>query len=103
MPTDDDFRALADKVDALITSLTPPETPKTDARDMSLAKGTAFFKTYLEKVLPQEKLDTLTFDELVLAAELKSQIQPPNLNPAPPVEKQDAKSSIPEWMRPEVA
>lgn len=103
MPSDADFVALAEKVDALIKALTPPETPKEDARDHSLAKGVSFFKTYLEKVLPKEKLDTLTFDELVLAAELKAQIQPPQLNPAPPINKTDAKiDPRPKWLIPEV-
>ena len=103
MPTDDDFQALVAKVDALAAALEPPTTPKEDARDVSLAKGTSFFKTYLEKVLPKEKLDTLTFDELVLAAELKAQIQPPKLNPAPPIDKTDAADPRPAWLIPEVA
>ena len=101
-----DLAAKLDAVLARVAALEPPlETPKTDARDTSLAKGAAFFKTYLDKVLPTEKLDTLTFDELVLAAELKSQIQPSHLNPAPPLTpKPDATSDPrPDYLRPTVA
>jgi len=100
MPSDADFVALTEKVDALIKALTPPETPKEDARDKSLAKGINFFKTYLANALPKEKLDALTFDELVLAAELKGHT-PPALNPAP-APKNDAKPGVPDWMAVEV-
>ena len=110
MPTDEEWAGLVSKLDALsydVESLKPKEdpdpTPKTDARDTSIAKGKAFFITYLDKVLPKEKLDTLSFDELVLAAELKSVIKPSNLNPAPPISKTDAKTdNRPEWLIPTV-
>ena len=97
MPTDAEWAELTAKLDSLTKELealkTPPaadSTPKLDARDTSLAKGKAFFLTYLDKTLPREKLDTLSFDELVLASELKSQISPVKLNPAPPIDKTDA-------------
>ena len=111
MPTDEEFTELVSKFDTLAeqyAKLKPKEdadsTPKEDARDISIKRGTAFLKGYLEKDLPKEKLDTYTFNDLLVAAELKTSMKPPKtLNPAPPIDKEDAvKDSRPEWLRPTV-
>lgn len=103
MPTDEEWAGLVAKLDSLIESIKPKtdtETAPPDARDKSLSKGISFFKTYLAKTLPKEKLDTLEFDELVLAAEMKSVITPAvNLNPAPPIKKTDSKTDQPDFLR----
>jgi hypothetical protein len=97
MIKDEEFAALVAKLDAAlvqIEALTPKEdtTAKEDARDLSIKKGVNFLKTFLDGVLPKEKLDSFNFDELVLAAELKSQIKPSKINPAPTIGKEDTKN-----------
>ena len=103
--------ALTAKLDALTkiveTLVKPPEdepAPKTDARDVSITRGTAFLKEFLAKDLTKEKLDAYTFNDLLVAAELKTSIMPNlNLNPAPPLSKEDAVDDPrPAWLRPTV-
>jgi len=111
MPTDEEFAALTSKFDTLfktVEELKPKAdtdaTPKEDARDISIKRGTSFLKSFLEKDLPKEKLDSYTFNDLLVAAELKTSMKPPiTLNPAPPMSKTDAVvDSRPEWQRPKV-
>ena len=111
MPTDEEYKELVSKLDSLTKKyeeLKPKEdadsTPKEDARDVSIKRGTSFLKAFLEKDLPKDKLDTYTFNDLLVAAELKTSMKPAsNLNPAPPLSKEDAVvDSRPEWQRPKV-
>lgn len=102
---------ILEKLDAMEQRLEslehPPEEEsieeKTDARDLSLEKGKSFFKSYLKDALPKEKLDAYTFEELLVAAELKSTFSNSTVNPAPPLTKTDHKEDPrPSWMRPVV-
>lgn len=95
------LRTEMDTFSAALESLTPKEdtnsTDKIDARDTSLAKGKAYFLTILKGALPKDKLDALTFDELVLAAELKSDLHP-GFNSPPPITTEKADTDDrPEW------
>lgn len=108
--TDEQFAELVSKMDTFskqLESLTPKEQPdpadKIDTRDTSLAKGKAYFLTFLKDTLPKEKLDTLTFDELVLAAELKHSNLMTGFNPPPPITKTDTeKDDRPYYLIPTV-
>lgn len=110
--SDEQFAELVSKMDTLsktvdkLTQEKPPEetdsTDKTDTRDLSLKKGVDYFRNILKDALPKEKLDTLSFDELVLVAEIKQNDS--HFNPPPPIEKKDTdkKDTRPEWLIPKV-
>jgi len=100
--TDITIEEVSAKLDTLLVQLTPKETPKVDARDTSLTKGALFLRKHLEGVLPKEKLDALSFDDLLLVAEMKTEIKQPTLNPAP-TSKPDAKiDPRPAWLIPTI-
>ena len=100
--TDEEFAALVKKVDSLSTPPVDP-IPKEDARDILLNRGAEFLRDYLKDNLPKEKLDSYSFNDLLVAAELKSHFKPSVLNPAPPITKTDAKpDSRPSWLIPTI-
>jgi len=106
--TDEQFAELVSKMDTLSKEIEtikkPPETPtadKTDTRDASLEKGKSYFRTILKDALPKEKLDALSFDELVLVAELKQNDS--HFNPPPQINKTDTKvETRPDFLIPKV-
>lgn len=92
--SDDEWKAMSAKVDALISSveaLKPKEDTKPPANPLQplIDKGTIFMRTYLKDKLPKEKLDTLSYDELLLAADLASTLKPTVPLNAPPIGKSD--------------
>ena len=104
----DSYEDLVKKVDAIsetLESLKPKEDaePETDPRDKSIKDGAEFLKNYIGKALPEKKLDTMNFDQLLVAAEMKTSLKPANtLNHAPTIEKKDATDKRPSWEIPEV-
>jgi len=110
MPTDEEFKELAAKLDTLVKTvedMKPKEdadsTPKEDARDKLIERGAAFLRSFLANDLPKEKLDSYPLNDLLVAAELKTSMKPSNDNPAPPLSKEDAvKDDRPEWLIPTV-
>jgi len=105
LDTYDDLVKKVDTIIETIEALKPKEdaAEKPDPRDKSLAEGVTFLKSYIGKALPQAKLDTMNFDQLLTAAEMKTTLTPQNtLNPAPPISKKDATDMRPSWEIPEV-
>jgi len=108
--TDKQIEELIAKIDTLekkVVELTPKKdasVPKEDARDISIKRGTDFLKSYLAEDLPKEKLDSYSFNDLLVAADLKATMKPAiNLNPAPPINKTDAvEDNRPEWLIPTI-
>lgn len=98
---------LTEKIDTLtqqVEDLKPEEesTEKTDTRDISIEKGSVYLRKNLEKVLSKEKLDTMNFDELLVAAEMRDTIKPPTFNPAPPIVSKKDTEARPSYLIPEV-
>ncbi|MCK5344917.1 MAG: hypothetical protein KAR20_16010 [Candidatus Heimdallarchaeota archaeon] len=98
---------LTEKIDTLtkqVEDLKPEEetVEKTDARDTSIEKGSVYLRKNLEKVLSKEKLDTMNFDELLVAAEMRDTIKPPTFNPAPPISPKTDTEKRPGFLIPTV-
>lgn len=105
MDTYDDLVAKVDAITEAIEALKPKEDAEdeTDPRDKSITDGATFLKNYIGKALPEKKMDTMNFDQLLVAAEMKTTFAPANtLNPAPPIIKQDATDKRKSWEIPEV-
>lgn len=103
--TYDDLVAKVDAITEALEALKPKEDAdkETDPRDKSIADGAEFLKNYIGKALPEKKMDTMNFDQLLVAAEMKSTFKPANtLNPAPPISKKDANDKRKSWEIPEV-
>jgi len=97
MPTIEELMELINSLTAKVDALTPKEDVEDvpDPRDESLEKGVSYFVKKLDGVLPKEKLDTLSFNELLLVAEMKGIVKKDSHdNPAPPLDsitKKDVK------------
>lgn len=88
--------ALTKKIDALEEKLAPEQKEDADPRDALIKKGAEAFRGILADALPKEKLDAMSFEELLIAHELKSK-----LDSAKPKEvgnelkgKEDAKKDV---------
>ena len=101
----DDLTAKVDAITKTLEELKPKEDAdkETDPRDKSISEGAEFLKNFIGKALPEKKMDTMNFDQLLVAAEMKSTFKPANtLNPAPPISKTDATDKRKPWEIPEV-
>lgn len=92
------FEKLNLRMDALKK---PPEDPKEDVEDPRLVKASTVMRVALKENLTKEKLDAMSFDELVIAMTLKEDFAPAVGVPPPTggQSKEDALKAIPDHLK----
>ena len=95
-----------EKLDALNTRIesleTPPEEEQKEDADPRIEKAASAIRLTLKGSFPDEKLDAMTLDELLMATSLKADFTPPvGINPPTGggKQKEDAYNNVPENMK----